>query len=712
MKLIPVLFLSLFFASVVASATWQDVNGMPAMQVIGQESTVRDTTYLRLLNEKSVRFLESNQPDSARLLIDEALHLSDILADIEGEAGAVNNLAHFYLNKGMPDSVVSLLNDTIIRYEGTVKEIELGNSLASAHNMLGNFSRGLEIYLQTRYLAELRGDDRMVIGITQNIGNSYNALGDVTAAIDSYLTSLEMAEAINDTLIISVVLDNLGSINVEDGNYELAEEYLFRALEMNIQIGHKRNQITNYMSLGGLFRATERFAEAQESYDRVLELSENLNHILSGIQARYNLGLLKTEMKEFDRAMELFEESLSLSIEHNILIGSFFNQSGIAGVYAETGNYARAVELNELALEIAESVNAVDLIRGTLQNLHETTAATGDSAMAYRYLLRYNQLSDSLSQTAREEALARQQILLGLRSERERSELLQETINAQRINSIISLVLLGVIAAALFTTIMLLQKKRKSNTLLKKQSEELRDVNNMKDRLLSVLAHDLRTPISNIKGVLYMIREKVLNNEDVEKIIADIDFQLEQDIHTLTNYLQWAQTQRDGIKAEREPISVSDQLQHVVSSFRNAAENKGIFLKTITDKEMKVMGDNQMLTVIIRNLLTNAVNYVEPGGQILVRSVQRDDTILITVEDNGKGIPENLQPTLFEPFSIPKGNRNGYKLGAGLGLSICKDFALKMGGDLTFISSPQTGTTFTLSLHRYQKSEVADNVQA
>ncbi|TVQ03300.1 MAG: hypothetical protein EA359_09945 [Balneolaceae bacterium] len=680
--------------------------GLPGTQ---DEPALRDTTYLRHLNELSKTLLESNQFDSARIYIDEALHLTEVLNDIEGEAYAINNLGFYYMDQGLPDSVVRLLDGKMMKYRGTGREIQLGNLLANAHNMLGNFKSGLEIYLQMKELAEERGEKRMAIGITQNIGNNYKSLGDIPAAIDAYLNSLEMAEEINDTLIIAVVLDNLASVNVNEGNYDIAEEYLYRALEMNLQIGNQRNQITNYMSFGGLYRSMGRYEDAQESYGMVLQLSEELGHTLSKIQALYNLGMLNLEIQNYDRALEFFEDSQQLSRDHNVMIGSYYNQFGMAGVYAEIGDYARSIELYESALEIAEMADAKDMIRGTLKSLHENYAALGDTANAYLLLKRYTELTDSLSHTERIEALARQEIQLGLRSERERSELLQENLRAQRINTIISLILLGVIVLALLTTILLYQKKKKANILLKKQSEELSNVNDVKDRLLSVLAHDLRAPISNIQGVIYMIRKKLLDKEDIENVLGQIDFQLEQDINTLTNYLQWAQTQRDGIKVKMEMKSIPELMHKAVSKIKQAAENKEIYLKIITDKDLQAPVDEHMFSVIMRNLLSNAVKYVDRGSQVIIHISQGDTKIYVTVEDSGKGIPYKLQPSLFKPFSKVHADVNDSEIGTGLGLSICKDFALKMGGDLTFESKPGIGSKFTLILNKQPEPEKVEN---
>jgi len=414
-----------------------------------------------------------------------------------------------------------------------------------------------------RDLAEERGEDRMVMGITQNLGNTYGSLGDIPEAVNSYLTSLELAEEAQDTVVIAVVLDNLASLNEKAGNYELAEEYLIRALDLNKRINNRSNQITNHMSFGILYKNWGKYDLAEQNYSKVLEISEDLDNVISEIQGLYNFGLLYDETEEYDRAMEMFERSFEMSREYGIGIGAFYNQNGMANVYADLGESDQAAALFEQALEIAESVGAQDLIRETVKNLHETYEKMGDTLRAYPYLKRYTAMRDSLAATERENALARQEVELGLRLERENRELAEAAFRAEERNFKITAALLGILLIVLIFTIWLYRNKKEMNSKLRSQTEELMNVNKEKDKLLSVLSHDLRSPLSNIKGVVYLIRENVLKGKDINKALDEIDAKLQSGINTLTNYLQWAQSQRDGIVANVEPVNLYQTAQNV-----------------------------------------------------------------------------------------------------------------------------------------------------
>jgi two-component system, sensor histidine kinase and response regulator len=676
--------------------------------LITGEETVKDTTYLRELNEKARELLNADDHELVRPLIDEAYNLAQVLNDLEGEAFAVSNLGGFYIGRGLPDSVLTVIEPQFEKYRDTRKAIRIGNNIGNAHNMKGNYQQGLERYLEMRELAAERGDLQMKIGITQNIGNNYSSLGDIPAALDHYFRSLEMAEETSDTLIIAVVLDNIATINTHEGNYELAENYLMQALEMNEQINNRGNQITNHMSLGGLYMEMGEYERAREHYDQVLEIAEAIGNNLSRMQAIYNLGRLYTDLEEYDQALELFKESLELSRRYSIMIGAYYNQYGKGNVYKALGEYDQAVELYEAALRVAESAGANDLIGSSLEQLYETYETAGDTQSAYSYLKRYSALKDSLARTERDEALARQEALLGLRTERENRQVLEETMQAQYTNNIIVTTLLGMLIIILIAVIVLYRKKQQANKLLQKRTEELSEVNLVKDKLLSVLAHDLRAPLSNMQGVVYMIRENILEKDDIDVALNQIDFQLQQGINTLTNYLEWAQSHREGIEADIQEIFVARMVENAIEEINKSAERKGVYVDNQVDETVKALADVHMMRVVLRNLLSNAVKYVEAGDRISVRTRQVDSGMELSIEDTGRGIaPENLGK-IFRPFNDATRGTMG-ELGTGLGLSICREFVEKQGGRISVESEVGKGTVFTVTLRQTTEKEVTNS---
>lgn len=672
---------------------------LPLLPVKQDQSVYKDTSYVRELNERTFDLMNEGQLDSAATLIGKAFTLAQSLDDIEGEAFAAANLANYYDSRGMPDSVITSVEPLLDRYKGTEKYTGIGNILAISHHDVGNFQRSLDLYKEMLEIAKEENNERMQIGITQNMGNSYGSLGDIPMAIESYLSSLEMAEERQDTLVIAVVLDNLASLNVDEKNYELAEEYLFRALNLNKEIGNLRNQITNHISLGVLYKEWEKYELAQQNYERVLEIADQTGNVIGKIQGIYNLGILHSQTGRTDEALEAFQKSLQLSEENNIPIGFFYNRAGMGDLYLQLEEYEQALTNYQEALEFAERIQGTEFVMKSLLNLHEIAGKAGDTSLAYSYLKRYSAMTDSLAQTEREEALARQEAILNLRSEQERSKLLEEKVAAQQTNTIIISALLGILVIASIFLIVLYRNKQKANKLLRNKTQELEDSNNVKDKLLSVLAHDLRTPISNIQGVVYMIRENMLDKKDLDSALTHIDFQLQQGINTLTNYLEWAQDHRGGISADLEDIQLLDVVETSIHEIKKSAENKDVQLINAVEPNIFAYADKHMLNVILRNLLSNAIKYVDIGDKITVGANENPDFIELFVRDTGKGIPQDKIQNLFKPFNrVTRGTKG--EIGTGLGLSLCKEFSEKQGGAIRCESEIGKGTTFFVVLQK------------
>lgn len=663
------------------------------------EIAIRDSSFLQMLNEKSADLLVTGRMDSAYTSIQEALSLSEILNEPDGRAYALSNLGNYYLSRGVPDSTIANLSSAYQELKSTSRGSHLVNILATAYYRADNYSESLRLYREALEIARRQDNSRMQAAITQNMGNTYGDLGDMPAAINSYLKSLKLAESLSDTNTIAVVLDNLGTINTDEDNYELAEEYLLKALEMSRELGNPNYMITNHMNLGILYKEMGRFEESKAEYEEAIEIAESIGNVYAPIQAKYNLGELLKQMGEFDQAMEHFRSSMEMSRANNILIGAYYNSAGIGDIYRNRGTILEATEMYHESLRIAEQLGSNSLILPALQKLYEAYEESGDTLSAYGYLKEYMAISDSLSTREREEALARQESLLELRSERERSQILEETVAGQRQYVIIISILLGILLIALFAYTLLYRKKRKSNELLEKRTDELSEVNRSKDKLLSVLAHDLRSPLSGLQGVVYLIREKIISKEDMDKALNQIDFQLQQGINTLTNYLEWAQNQKDEISAELQTVLLSDILDQSINEMKKSAQQKNIRIVNLTDPKLTVSADPHMMSVIVRNLLSNAVKFVDEGGTVQLETKQTGDMVELMIIDDGKGIePEKLE-TIFEPFrKVTKGTKG--ETGTGLGLSICSDFMDKQGGEINCNSKPGEGTTFSIKLKK------------
>jgi two-component system sensor histidine kinase/response regulator len=219
--------------------------------------------------------------------------------------------------------------------------------------------------------------------------------------------------------------------------------------------------------------------------------------------------------------------------------------------------------------------------------------------------------------------------------------------------------------------------------------------NQTKDRLLSVLAHDLKEPLSSIQGFLELLSDYNLEESERLSIEKQLLNRTKDTSYLLTNVLAWTKGQMEAVKVKLSNLALYDTLETTLKLVKGIAEEKGIeFIYKLSD-HICVWGDKDMLQLVIRNLAINAIKFTYPGGRILFEVQVKDKSCLLSITDTGAGIPLIKQPGLFS-LSARSTFGTGKEKGAGLGLVLCKEFTEMQGGQIGFTSKENEGSTFYL----------------
>ncbi len=233
------------------------------------------------------------------------------------------------------------------------------------------------------------------------------------------------------------------------------------------------------------------------------------------------------------------------------------------------------------------------------------------------------------------------------------------------------------------------------------KTEELRRTIAGRDKLYSVIAHDLRSPMGSIKMVLNML----ILNLPPEKIGAEMyelltmANQTTEDVFSLLdNLLKWTKSQIGKLNVVYQDIDVMEVVDGVIDIFNMVAGLKKITIHEEKSGKLSVFADIDMLKTVIRNLLSNAIKFSNEGSDVWVKMEEKDGMAVVHVEDKGCGIDEESQKKLLHTdthFST-FGTKN--EEGSGLGLLLCQDFVIKNGGKLWFASKKGEGSTFSFSI--------------
>jgi signal transduction histidine kinase len=239
---------------------------------------------------------------------------------------------------------------------------------------------------------------------------------------------------------------------------------------------------------------------------------------------------------------------------------------------------------------------------------------------------------------------------------------------------------------------------------IQQQNVQLEEVNHVKDKLLSLVSHDIRSPLGSLHLALNLAKSGSLSAEEFQKISEGLEAQLTQTTEFIDNLLQWAKLQMRGETFEPDRLDLSELADESVKLLKPECVQKNITFKNHLHGSLQAFADLNMVRSILRNLLTNAIKFTKPSGTISLSAYRVDHKIIISVADSGVGIPEQNRNRLFTITSVAtQGTRE--EKGTGLGLLLCKEFVEKNGGNIWFETEEGKGTTFFFSLPEFIELE-------
>ncbi|WP_341843740.1 HAMP domain-containing sensor histidine kinase [Chitinophaga caseinilytica] len=229
------------------------------------------------------------------------------------------------------------------------------------------------------------------------------------------------------------------------------------------------------------------------------------------------------------------------------------------------------------------------------------------------------------------------------------------------------------------------------------QRQALVALNRDKEKLFSIIAHDIRGPLATLEMLLDMFRKGEYPEADMKDAADELYKKVNRLAGTMDNMLRWSMGQMKGIRVKPVHASLAILTEEIVALFENAIREKEIHLRVDVPADCWVYADRDQVSVILRNLLSNAVKFSYPGGEIRMSAINVEGQVTFRVHDQGTGIAPEKIPQLFTFKSAPGYGTKGER-GSGLGLLLCQEFTAQNKGHLNGQSAPSQGTQFTLVL--------------
>ncbi len=618
--------------------------------------------------------------DKGKSYVDEGLSLANKLDNTEYVCFGMNMLGAYYLSKGDYDKSMSVFKDVLSRAEAAgLKErvatiqMNIGSLLTSK----GERTKGLRYLLEALKYFEKNGTPQIISRIFNNIAVNYHAWKDYDKALEYYEKTLKSYRTLNDVLGQVIVLNNIGEIYKDKNSYSKALEYYQQTIDLA-----DRDEAGDYYKAYGWIGEAETYCLMKED---ALAL-EKAGLALEGFQ--------KAKMKEGIARSELI----------------------IGRAYILQKNYNEALKHLNRSAALAQNTGIIDLEQSVYRYKAEAYAGKRLYLEAYMMLREYTNLSDTLYKEEQMKELAQLRNELEITEKENEIELLQKDnqikglyIRKQEIQNRFLFLILGFLAILFVIMFGYLRSRKKANELLQEKNRRINEqhvelirVNETKDKFLSIISHDLRNPVGAFKDVVGQLADfpEMFSDELRQQIINELREESENTYFLLDNLLSWARSQKNNMRYSPEQLQLASLVDNNILLNSRLAERKKISLIAVVPPDLFVYADHNMINLILRNLISNAVKFTGENGNITVSATDMGEFVGLSVTDSGIGIPEESIPKLFhETDHISTYGTNNEK-GSGLGLLLCKEFVETNGGTISVKSALGKGSTFSFTLKK------------
>lgn len=603
------------------------------------------------------------------------------------------------------------------------------NNIGLIYERQGDFSKALEKYNESAKIFGELTDGRIKQTIAlSNIGNVYYTLGRFDKALEFLSQALNNSEELKDSSGIAPSYNNIGNIYLTLKDWKTAIEYYKNAELIHLRLKENDKIATVYNNLGEAYLGLNNIPEALKYNQLSLEIANKSNDTESVIASLINISEIYTNTGDYDQAMKNYKEAQRLS---NIKPDPFQQSSvlqGMGDLNLKQGDYDAAIIAYKGALALIEKSGSDLLMQNIYSGLSNAWEAKGDFQRAFQYLKKHQDITDSIYSKENLNRFNMVRVSFELeRTERDNQLLRQQNLysklalSRQQIIRNLLIVISAIILVSLAFLFLLYHSKKKKNELLalrnhqiSQQKEELDKLyteqyklNETKAKFFSIVAHDLKSPFQSLLGFSELLSMEYDQFTDEQRLDAIKNmYQVTSDTYKLIeNLLEWGRIQTGNANPVLKHFNLLDLVESITPLFTIPMRNKSLTLKVDIPPIVIAYADYNMMSAVLRNLLSNSVKFSNTGGVIEIKGFTTNDAAKLTIRDNGIGMTQDVVDRLFT-FD-PKVRRVGTKgeTGTGMGLGLCMEFMLLNHGMIKVHSIPGEGSSFTMIMQPGSKVE-------
>ncbi|MBR5663512.1 MAG: tetratricopeptide repeat-containing sensor histidine kinase [Bacteroidales bacterium] len=523
-------------------------------------------------------------------------------------------------------------------------------------------------------------------GCLMTLANAYQRLGQLDKAIECYNRCSELMDEIGGEMAAvnkRYVMNNIAEIHLAMNEYSVAEEIYGKCIEMlgEVDVEDTASMLdlaTYYQNLAEVHIALNK-DDAVSYAEQSLELSRKyldtphkvINRLMTLSKAYGNIGKTKESERLLDEALQLAEEYDETYLQ--------------AVIHLQKGEYSQAIAM-------AKENHYDELLQEALKDayLYERDR---NPKFALDYYEQSMAMKDSVFNETQQQLIRDYQVKYATQEKEHALALEQEKSKRNRLYIIVlSIVVLLLIVITLIW--IRLAKIRKT------RNDELTHLNQTKDRLLSIVSHDVKTPVGAICTVLNNMTSNYesISDTDRKASLIMMHSSVEALYSRIMTIMQWVRGELANSEIKRIQFSISELVDECIKTQETSITMKSLKVNNEVPKYIMGYDDINVVRLVIQNLLGNAVKFSYPNGEITIKAEHNCDRAWISVSDNGMGISEAKLEKIFNYMTSSEKGTGG-ETGTGIGLFVSKQFIDKIGGKIAIESKKGIGTTVSFSIH-------------
>jgi len=552
----------------------------------------------------------------------------------------------------------------------------------------------LHFLTQSLTIAQKNHDDQSSAKAMSRIGYTYiYHANDEDKALQWLNRAIQLAKPKNDYLNLALCYQYLGIISMHQGfgnPYDLFDLALNSAIKAN----DWKEISTCYEVISLYFRTKVDYKKAEEAYLMAMKISKKHDLDMWISQGIDYCDLLENQRKYtqsflFAKKLYVFKDKLKMTK------GYFVYVNDLGRLETKLKNYAKAEGIFLKILNEEKQKSKIDTLHlyHIFKHLEILYLVQGDYKKTYQASKNFNYISQWLARKRQTQnsKLALLKVKSALDLEKKEVEI---TLLAEQQNKQLLFLLAAIMIAMLMTGFVITLQRNKKK--IEQQKLELSQLNTTKDRLFSIIAHDLRGPITTFKGILSLLGDDSLSQKEFIDLSKPLNQSVDNLHAMLDNLLLWSFSQMNGLKPQMKTLKVGEFLNEAINLVQEIAKGKNIDIQREISAGLTIFADENNMSTIVGNLINNALKFTAQHGKILIKAYQQNNWVKLEIIDSGVGIkPEELS-TLFS-FPKLKTGTAGEK-GTGLGLILCNELIEQNGGKISVASEYGNGTSFTITL--------------